>query len=460
MSGHDADGRRDPRHDRPQLTRRPDRSGSAADPREPDLHADRSGYPPGVPATYGYPHVALGRLLDDAVRDFPDVPATLVGGDGRTYARFGDDVARLAAGLATLGVSKGDPVVLGDVDAATAATVAFAVWRLGAVLAPTAAATPAALAAVVRDVAPRLIIAPPPEAERPATVAVVTVRRSRWRRPGRGRAAVPSLADLVATMPLAAVADVEPGAPAVRLPDVPDGADVLAHADLVAAAFQWRLWIPDVHSGQERVVVAAPWSRPGVLATGILSTVLAGGTIVAAGVDDRVRRRAAECGGTLLVGTSSTLEAIARDGRRGRDPDRLRACFVADGSPAPELVRAVVRRTGGARVRSYRTIAGAGGPVLATPVYGRHATGDLGRPLTDTAVSVGRADHHRRAPGVHGPLVVAGPQLASLRWDDGDAVPVPGPRWRPSALWARAEHDGSFATVPPEVEQRDGASGR
>ncbi|MEZ0263893.1 MAG: AMP-binding protein, partial [Phycisphaerae bacterium] len=64
----------------------------------------------GIPRTLTYPSTTLARLLDQTADRFGDAPAVAYQNVRWTYAELLARVNRVAAGLATLGVRKGDHV--------------------------------------------------------------------------------------------------------------------------------------------------------------------------------------------------------------------------------------------------------------------------------------------------------------------------------------------------------------
>ena len=67
-------------------------------------------YDKGVPQHIDYPEIPLHQLLEDAARTYPDAPCTIFKGASISYKEMDEITDRLAAGLADLGVRKGDRV--------------------------------------------------------------------------------------------------------------------------------------------------------------------------------------------------------------------------------------------------------------------------------------------------------------------------------------------------------------
>lgn len=67
-------------------------------------------YDKGVPQHIEYPEIPLHQLLEDAARNYPDAPCTIFKGASISFKEMDEITDRLAAGLADLGVRKGDRV--------------------------------------------------------------------------------------------------------------------------------------------------------------------------------------------------------------------------------------------------------------------------------------------------------------------------------------------------------------
>lgn len=67
-------------------------------------------YDPGVPYRIDYPPVPLYYFLEESARKYPEQACAIFKGAKVTYREMDDLTNRLAAGLAALGVKKGDPV--------------------------------------------------------------------------------------------------------------------------------------------------------------------------------------------------------------------------------------------------------------------------------------------------------------------------------------------------------------
>jgi long-chain acyl-CoA synthetase len=447
-------------------------------------------YPPGVPPTYVRPEVPVTRLLDDAARDFPDSAAAVRGRIQLSYAELLDRVDRFAAALRTLGVEQGTRVLVALDNRPAAVVSLFAVWRLGGVvvqlgtetgvLGRAAEETEAALLVCDVDDVPEVNGLRPGLPRLDHVIVDDTadwyrgpralLARARARRAGRYRPSssdeVERLADLVE--------QAEPGTGQVRLPaDEPaliqygvrgGGAAILTHANLVAAAFQARLWVPDTQAGRERVLALLPFATSSGVAIGLLAPVLSAATVVLARSEPEVVLAAIEEREvTLLVAYAHDVaKVVSHPDVAETDLSRLRVGLVFGGTLEPEAAADFEERSG-VRLRDVHGTARA--PIThANPIYGRSSRGQLGLPVTDTAaIVVDPRDPRRVLPaGEAGELAVHGPQVGRRLLGEPDRVSraggwlVSGDRvvMRPSGIFERVGPQG------PVLDHQDGGTAR
>jgi long-chain acyl-CoA synthetase len=410
-------------------------------------------YPPGVPPTYRVPEVALSRLLDDAARDFSERPALVADGVTIDHAELRARVDQVTTALTDLGLRAGDRVLLAVPNGMTTPALYFACWRLGAVVVPVAPGLPAErLVAVVRDAGATAVLgtgavihALAQQGALPGVAVVVTgdewprrrrLAALRGRRASGGRTdrratreGALSLVDLLDhDGPRIAPAPPAPDAPAL-LSYRPRARElrgvVLTHANLVANAFQARLWVPDVQAGRERVLVADPLHEPLPLTLGLLAGILSAATLILLDRPDpsTLARTIERERPTLLPVLPARLSDLLTDEAGRRDLGSLRVCLAGGAPLDPRVAAAVEGRTDGARVREVYGLAEAGAMTHAQPVYGRSVPTSMGLPVTGTvAVVVDPDDHGRLRPaGEVGMLLVAGPQVAGGYWHRDEA---------------------------------------
>lgn len=407
-------------------------------------------YPPGVPPTYDLPKVALPRFLDDAARDFSDRTALITATTAVDHGTLRDRADAVATVLGDRGVGAGDRVLLLLPNHATAPVALFAVWRLGAVavpLRPTLGID--ALVAVVGDAEPTAVLAPRQTLEAMASqhellpAVAVAVDGREWQTRGRlarlrptrrSRAGLPDPSDPSAIVALGALLDDLGDHRSVPAGPVPDdaavlaypprparlGAAVLTHGNLVANAFQARLWVPDIQAGRERLLIADPLHDPLAMTLGLLSGLLAAATVIMLDDPDSGSLAAAidREQPTLLVLRPERLARLAADGPSRRDLTSLRVCVTVGGPLDAEVAAAIEERTSGAHVREGFGLREASPLTHAQPVYGRVHAQSMGLPVTDTVAIVVDSEDLATpvAPGQPGMLLVAGPQVGDGYW--------------------------------------------
>jgi len=67
-------------------------------------------YDEGVPQHIDYPEIPIHQFLIEAAKKYPDSPCTIFKGAKITYPEMDEITNRLGAGLASIGISKGDRV--------------------------------------------------------------------------------------------------------------------------------------------------------------------------------------------------------------------------------------------------------------------------------------------------------------------------------------------------------------
>lgn len=448
-------------------------------------------YPPGVPRTYDYPRVPLTRLLDDAAQDFPDGVAVDFLGGRTTYRELLDAADRLAGALAGLGIRRGDRVAAVLPDCPQHLVVLFAAWRLGAVVSEhdagadavrlerelnhagcrvvvcldeayrTLARLKGRLRSVAHIVATRLTEALPPW-RRPAAALRERRRGSAVRIPEReGVLRLQALVERTAPVlsqarigasDLAVLMYGGAAAQAGRGGGAAPAGVMFTHANLIAAAFQTRLWLPDVQAGREVVLAGAPLSRAYGLAACMLQGVLSAATLLLLPRYDPalVRRTVQRRKPTVLVAEAPVYAALTGGDDKRQDLPWVRVCLSGGGELSEPVARTIERRTGGKLREGWGP---AEAPLThANPVYGRAKTDTVGLPLPDTLCTVVDPGDHGRpvAAGVTGELLVSGPQVARGQWNPAERVAAPPARgWLRTRTLARMDAEGYFTILGP-----------
>jgi long-chain acyl-CoA synthetase len=443
-----------------------------------------SSYPPGVPADYEFPQVPLTRLLDDAAASFPTGEALSYAGSTLTYRQLLADVDRFAGSLAELGVGAGDRVAIVLPNCPQQVISLFAAWRIGAVAvtcnplgsAPElgeqlGSAAPAALVCLDRAVPTlteaRLDVAP----ERTVVASLPDYYPQRVR--ARLRLPLPSArrerARLTAPAPEGAGefrALVRRGRPA-RQRDVDAANDVallqftggttgtpkaakLTHANLVANAYQHRLWLPDAAVGRETTLGVLPMFHIfGLTACLLTSVLLAGRLVLLPRFDlDLLFDAIDEQRPTLFPGVPPIFQAVADSAAvRRHDFTSLRVC-ISGAMKLPVATQDRFQRVTGARlVEGYGTTESS--PAThCNPGNGTGKPGTVGLPLpgTDARIVDPSDPSAVLGPDADGELAVRGPQVFAGYWGD---VEDPGlvDGWLLTGDLARMDADGYFTIV-------------
>lgn len=372
-------------------------------------------YPPGIPTTYDIPRVPLTRLVDDAARDYPDAEAIC----GADWVTASARIDRAAAALAGLGVTMGDDVLVVFDETTVGLGAVLAVTRLGAV-ANVCANSEDEVGSILEHASPDLAIvcggvsrSARKAAERHGC-RIVDAGDGTWIRGERRRPArllsKRSLDALVAAAPmLRPVPTVDPGATAVRLRSSHRRATAgqtawvsLSHAEVVAAAFQSRLWFADLRAGHERVLVAAPATTSWGLCAGALMGVLAAAAIeLKPSIGSALAENIAGWRPTVLVLEHAQAVSLVRRPDVDHDLTSIRVASARGlGLSEPDMA-SFEQLTVGGRIRNVWGNADVGPVTFATPHYGRAPAGATGYPTTDVQVRIDGSADRPDAGDVH-----------------------------------------------------------
>ena len=451
-------------------------------------------YPPEVPADFAFPQVPLTQLLDDAASAFPAHGAVTASGTTLTYQQLRWEVDRFGGALAAWGVTPGDRVALVLPNCPQHVVAFFAVLRIGAtVVQCNPLGTADELAAQLTDCRPAAIVCldknlATVEELRGAldvrTVVVTTLvdyaparqryrlrlplpsaraDRRRWTEPVPRGAAVEWFRPAIRRAAPARQHPVDPVTDVAVLQytggttGTPKGA-MLSHANLVANAYQMRLWLPEATSGRETTLTVLPLFHVYGLTLGLLTNVLLAARLVLVPrfdvelVFETIERERP----TLFPGVPPMYQAMADTYRAsGGDLSSIRVC-VCGAMRLPTDTQQRFETLSGARlVEGYGTTESS--PAThCNPVVGRSKPGTVGVPLPGTharivdpadpavAVSVGQV----------GELVVKGPQVFRGYWSGAAGSPPQAAEqvlledgWLLTGDLASMDADGFFTIV-------------
>ena len=442
-------------------------------------------YPPGVPETYDYPLVPLTRFLDDAAQDFPHTEAVEFLGYSLTYRELRDQVDRLATALHQLGVCKGDRVGIVLPNCPQHVVAVFAILRLGAVVAENNPLyTESELEHQINDAGCTVLIVLDPVYQRiaklkgklPAVRHVISTGiqdalpfPKNLLFPLKGRKdgtyyAIPEgegvlrFTELIArTAPAVQQAEVDPRQDLAMLvytggtTGVSKGV-MLTHFNLVANAFQARLWMPDIQAGRENVLCVLPFFHSYGLTTELTLGVLSAATLTLLPRFDRdlVLKTIDKRKPTLFPGVPTIYVALnnAPDVRK-YDLTSVRAC-LSGAAPLPVEVAKQFEELTGAKLREGYGLTETSPITHANPIYGKAKKGSIGLPVTDTVCAIVDLDDPTKLvePGQPGELAIWGPQVMEGYWQRPDATAdMIKDGWLLTGDIAQIDEEGYFAIV-------------
>ena len=459
---------------------RPARDGA------PSPYASRpwvASYPTGVPADYEFPKVPVTRLLDDAAASFPTRTALAFLGQALTYRDLRDDTDHLAAGLAALGVRKGDRVSVLLPNCPQAVLAIFAVLRLGAVVVPhDPSSTETELRAQLADCGSEVVVCLDRAHDLVSRLRDVTAvrhvvvtslldhaplrTRLSTRLPRRTGRAVSSsvhasegtrqLSALLRTPSAARQTPVEPEQDLAMLQYTggttgSSRAAMLTHDNLVSNAYMNRLWDTGGTVGHEVTIGVLPLFHAYGFTVCLSATVLLAGTLVLLPeLDlDELFRAVDRYRPTLLPGVPPLYRALADSAQvRLHDLSSLRVCISGAMSLPPDVQQSFERRSGALLVEGYG-LTEASPSTHCNPLSDRRRAGSIGLPLPGTECRVVDPDDasHDVPVGTPGELLVRGPQVFRGYWGDDTNGVLTDDGWLLTGDIAVMDEDGFFRVV-------------
>jgi long-chain acyl-CoA synthetase len=387
--------------------------------------------------------LSLVAVLHEHRRSYPNRHAVVCGDDRYTWPELADRVTRLAAALRADGVQPGDRVLWLGQNCHRVLELLLAAGTLGAVCCPANwRQSPAEMAFVIDDVAPRVVVWQDEEiGDSVATARALSTRAdaARWIQhdgPGEYEAYLAAAADDRA---VDGEPSVDSSLPVLLLytaafDGTPNGA-LLTHAGIIAQNL--------VVMGLQQVTAADVYLNSGPLFHigtfwNTLATFHAGGTNVFVRRVDaeeicRLIERERCTGAYLLPPTRQQIAELNRDGRF--DLSTLDA-----GPPSPWL-----QAPGG---YGQTEVVG----MVTYKCIGGDALGPHGRPHPLAQVRVVDEDGRELSPGEVGEIVVRGPVVMSGYHDRSDLTAIrQRGGWHHTNDLGRREVDGSITFVGPRT---------
>jgi long-chain acyl-CoA synthetase len=457
-------------------------------------------YHEGVPESMEpFPERSVFGMLEESVRQFPDHPAVSFPvapmAKTLTYRQLMDEVEQMSRALASLGVRKGDRVVILLPNCPQWVVSYFALQRLGAV---PAGANPLytrrellheltdaeANVIITLDLLYHQIDGLREEADL-KTVIVARVsdylgfpinklaplkQKKEAQHEGRPWPPVPSDADVLWWTDLmkGSYPDVAPAEVDVRedvaalvytggTTGLPKGA-MLTHHNIVSNAIQTGAWFTGVERGKEGILAILPFFHSyGLNAVMGVGISLGMNLILQPRFELEMALKAIEKEKpSLFPGVPRIYIAINESEEAAKhDLSSIRWCF-SGAAPLPVAVAEKFERISGGRVVEGYGLTETSPVTHVNPLDGNHRFGTIGLPIPDTDCKlVDLDDPQKEVTGedAEGELCIAGPQVMKGYWkkpeetDDMIRVHQDGMRWLHTGDVAKMDPDGYFRIV-------------
>lgn len=406
-------------------------------------------YDQGVPQHIDYPEIPLFQMLEEAARNYPETPCTIFKGAKISYREMNAIADQLAAGLASLGVKKGDRVGIFMPNTPQFVMAYFAVLKLGAIV---VAVNPLYSAReiehqvndagielmlvmsnfynLIKQVQPKtriktLVVTNIKETLPPVLAFLFTLTKEKK---DGFRVELSSgdiwLQDLLNKFRTEDRPRVEVTPDDVALFQYSGGTTgiskgaIATHRNLVANALQIRLWMVNAEDGKEIVLMAIPLFHVYGMVAGMLFAIRTGASMVMVpnprdlkDVLDNIQKYRT----TIFPGVPTLYNAI------NNHPDVLagkytlttiKACISGSAPLMRDTKEKFESLTGGVVFEGYG-LSEAPTATHCNPLLGENRTGSIGLPLPDVDVRIISLDDELTVlpTGEVGELVVKGPQV-------------------------------------------------
>ena len=406
-------------------------------------------YDEGVPQRIEYPHVPLHQFLSEAAKKYPETPCTIFKGARITYREMDELTDRLAAGLAEIGVQKGDRVGIFMPNTPQFVMAYFALLKLGAVIIATNPLySPREIEHQVNDAGIEIMLVMSnfynlmKEVQPKTRLRKLVVTNLKETLPGvlaflftlakekKGGFRVQLaegdvwMQDLISRHKPEDRPKVEVGPDDVALFQYSGGTTgiskgaVALHRNLVANALQIRSWITTAVEGKEVVLMGIPLFHVYGMVAGMLFAIKSGATMVMVpnprdlkDVLTNIQKYQA----TIFPGVPTLYNAINNhpDVVAGKyNLGTIKACISGSAPLLRETKERFEALTGGKLFEGYG-LSEAPTATHCNPLMGENRTGSIGLPLPDVECRIISLDDEVTVlpPGEIGELVIRGPQV-------------------------------------------------
>ena len=423
-----------------------------------------SQYEPGVPTTIAIPRICVHKLLESAVRRFPNHPALIFEGKGINYRQLDREANRFANFLANLSITTGERVMLFLPNLPQTVIAFFGILKAGGVVVFSwPPSDPAELIRQIRDLSASVLITLTeydeliqeintrlkPDPNSPLREVIFThisdylPRRKAMLILASPKKRKQHLLDIPLDENMhvyrKAVKTQDPTAPEERVSPAdlaiihytggttaePHGV-MLSHRNLVANTLQVRHWMPEAHEAQERFMCVLPFSHSYGLMTTLLVPVAIGATmILKSRFDVKVILEAIkENRPTFFPGVPSMFRVIKDfPNVRKYGLESLRAC-ISGSDPLPVEVQESFEKLTRSRLVEGYGLTEASPVTHINPISDKRKVGSIGLPLPSTeARLIDLRRGKKEVPmGEIGELVIRGPQVMMGYWNSPAAT--------------------------------------
>ena len=406
-------------------------------------------YDKGVPQHIDYPPIPLFGLLDESARKYPNSPCTIFHGAVITYREMDEITNRLAAGLAELGVKKGDRVGIFMPNTPQFVIAFFAILKAGGVVVSiNPLYKPPEIIHQVNDAGIEIMCvmsnfyAPIKQAQPNTKIKTIVVTNlkeylppvmallftlAKEKKGGFRVKLAPGdvwLKDLIArhTASERPKLDIGPEDTAIfqysgGTTGISKGAIAL-HRNLVANALQIRSWMPTAEDGKETVLMAIPLFHVYGMVAGMLFAIRTGaGMVMIPNPRDikDVLTSIQKYKTTIFPGVPTMYNAINNnpDVKAGKyNLSSIKGCISGSAPLMRETKDKFEALTGGKLVEGYG-LSEAPTATHCNPLYGEIRNGSIGLPLPDVDCRIISLEDGITPlkPGEVGELCVQGPQV-------------------------------------------------
>jgi long-chain acyl-CoA synthetase len=418
-------------------------------------------YSTGVSANLEYPEISLAQMLENTTEKFPDKVALVFQGINITYSSLLNMVLRLATGLASLGVKKGDRVAIMLPNCPQWVISYFAVLKIGATVVQTnpmyverelalqldncAAETIIAMNALYPRIENILgssnlknviCVAFPGEVGNPKAISFESLLKENS--PNPPEVVIDPKEDIAVLQYTGGTTGVAKGV-------------MLTHSNLLSNVVQTSNWLP-LEEGEERFLVVLPLFHVYSMTLNNNVAVFIGGTqyLLPKFDIDTLMKVIDSFKPTIFPGAPTLYIAIINHPKvQEYNLKSIKAC-ISGSAPLPvEVAEHFNQLTGGMVVEGYG-LSEASPVTHVNPFSHNVRVGTIGLPISDTEAKVVDIETGTRelAPGEVGELIVRGPQVMKGYWNmPEDTAHTLKEGWLYTGDIAQMDKDGYFSIV-------------